>query len=344
MSSTPEVVIPTKLEARDQLAAAYSVMRGYGERGLLKDPEAEIDWATYFEEAQKRLGLSGSGQRSGTLVLTDWYPLRRTLHIESHVELRGAFRAKHHLGSSCGFRAEEGFEGDWVLDWGKPGKKVNYSNFGAGIRGLHIASREGVNGVSFRGAQQSAGVENLVVRGYGNDAIGVRLGGDTYSVRDVFSDAAIGGEGSFVRKGAVGYELGESRVYSLRLENLTSHNCEIGLRWGDAHQVAIENFETELTDCPLVCTYDARGINIRNACFRHTKKVLELEKIRWPKEARIKLDGMMSDGVLGVVILPGGEEVSISRNFDIVIEGDGSGVGVVDLKEKRSCSLSCSEE
>ena len=334
MTLISEVVIPTRLEAREQLFKACSMMNDLGVVHDV-DPEAGIDWVGYFEEAQKKLVLSGSGQRSGTIVLTDWYPLDRTLELDTQVEIKGAYRAKHHLGSSCGFRAEGGFVGDWVLCWKKPKERDNYSNFGSGIRTVHIESRNGVGGVYFRGAQQSAGVENLVVRGFGEDAIGVRLGGDTYSVRDVFSDAA-SKPGSFVRAGAVAYELGESRVYSLRLENLTSHNCEIGLRWGDAHQVAIENFETELTTQPLVCTWDGRGSNIRNACFRHTDKTLKLEKIRWPGDARIKMDGMMNDNVPGLVELPGGNEVPIPRCFDIVIEGDNRRVGVVDLKAKRS--------
>ena len=326
----PEIVIPTREEARQQLATACSLLDSLGiPHGV--DPEREIDWALYFEQAQERLCLSGSGQRSGTLVLTDWYPLRRTLNIDSHVELKGSFRAKHHLGSSCGFNATSPFDGKWVLCWKRPKRTHNYSNFGAGLRNLHIQSLEGTNGVYFRGAQQSAGIDNLVVRGFGEGAIGVRLGGDTYSVRDVFSDAT-SSPGSFARDGAVAYDLGESRVYGLRLENLTSHNCEIGLRWGDAHQIAIENLETELTTRPLVCTWDARGVNIRNACFRHT---LELEKIRWPAEARIKLDGMMNDDTPGSIILPDGEARSVPRCFDIVIEGDSKGVDVIDLKAKR---------
>jgi len=342
MTLVPKIVVPTKLAVEKQLVEVCSVLDNLGIEHNV-DIDEEIDWASYFERIQKKLLLSGSGQRSGTIVLTDWYPLKRTVEVGSHVEIKGAYRAKHHLGSSCGFRAEEGFEGDWVLRWEKQKKTHNYSNFGAGLRNVHIKSRDGISGVYFRGAQQSAGVENLVVRGFGEDGIGVRLGGDTYSVRDVFSDAT-SEPGSFARDGAVAYDLGESRVYSLRLENLTSHNCQTGLRWGDAHQVTVENFETELTTDPIVCTWDARGINIRNACFRHTKNTIKLEKIRWPAEARIKLDGMMNDNVPGKVILPGGGEVPIPRCFDIVIEGDTRRVGVFDLKAKRSGGCSCSEE
>ena len=329
--SLDQIVVPSQEEVRAEIIKAKETLEKYG----IELPDAPIDWAAYFEGVQKQLGKSGSGHHAGTIVLTDWYPLNRTLFLDSHVELKGAFRAKHHIGSSCGFRAEEGFEGEWVLSWKQPKKTAFYSNFGAGIRNLHIQSREGINGVYFRGAQQSAGVDNLLVRGFGENAVGVKLGGDTYSVRDVFSNSSIGGGGSFVRKGAVAFELGSSRVVSLRLENLTSHNCETGLTWGDAHQITIENYETELTTFPLVCTYDARGINIRNACFRHTKNLLQLKKIRWPRDCRIKIDGMMADNSPGEIALPNGSNVTVPRNFDIVIEGDSSGVQVTDLKNMR---------
>jgi hypothetical protein len=334
MTLVPKIVVPTKLAVQQQLVEVCSVLDSLGIEHNV-NPEEEIDWADYFERIQKKLLLSGSGQRSGTIVLTDWYPLKRTVEVDSHVEIKGAYRAKHHLGSSCGFLAEEGFAGDWVLRWKKSKPSANYSNFGAGLRNVHIRARDGVSGVYFRGAQQSAGVDNLVVRGFGEDGVGVRLGGDTYSVRDVFSDATHK-PGSYARDGAVAYELGENRVYSLRLENITSHNCEIGLKWGDAHQISIENYETELTTRPIVCTWDARGINIRNACFRHTENAMDLERIRWPSEARIKFDGMMNDNVPGKVVLPGGKEVAISKCFDVVIEGNSRKVEVIDLKAQRA--------
>ena len=250
---TKVVIIPTRDEAKAELVKAKDILDRYGIENTI-DPEAPIDWVDYIDKSQDRIGKSGSGQRSGTIVLTDWYPLNRTLEVDSHVEIKGACRAKHHLGGSCGFLADEGFVGDWVLRWKKPKESANYSNFGAGLRNVHIRARDGVNGVYFRGAQQSAGVDNLVVRGFGDGGVGVRLGGDTYSVRDVFSDATHK-PGSYPRDGATAYELGERRVYSLRLENITSHNCEIGLKWSDAHQIAIENYETELTTRPIVCTF-----------------------------------------------------------------------------------------
>jgi|TARA_B100001964_G_scaffold232755_1_gene288963 hypothetical protein len=333
-----QIIIPSKEEVEAEIIKAREILEKYGIDNA--HPELPVDWAAYFERAQKQLNKSGSRQHSGTLVLTDWYPLNRTLFLDSHVQLKGSVRAGHHLGSSCGFRAEEDFEGDWILSWKQPNKRSFYSNFGAGIRNIHIQSQHGLNGVCFRGAQQSAGVDNLVVRGFGENAVGVKLGGDTYSVRDVFSDAAKGGEDSVAREGAVAFELGSSRVYSLRLENITSHNCGTGLQWGDAHQITIENFETELTTQPLVCTWDARGINIRNGCFRHTKNLLKLEKVRWPSDSRIKIDGMMADNSPGEILLPNGDQVIVPKNFDLVIEGDRTkGLRVVDLKKMRESYL-----
>jgi len=333
-----QIIIPSKEEVEAEIIKAREILEKYGIDNA--HPELPVDWAAYFERAQKQLNKSGSRQHSGTLVLTDWYPLNRTLFLDSHVELKGSVRAGHHLGSSCGFCAEEDFEGDWILSWKQPNKRSFYSNFGAGIRNIHIQSQHGLNGVCFRGAQQSAGVDNLVVRGFGENAVGVKLGGDTYSVRDVFSDAAKGGEDSVAREGAVAFELGSSRVYSLRLENITSHNCGTGLQWGDAHQITIENFETELTTQPLVCTWDARGINIRNGCFRHTKNLLKLEKVRWPSDSRIKIDGMMADNSPGEILLPNGDQVIVPKNFDLVIEGDRTkGLRVVDLKKMRESYL-----
>ena len=305
---------------------------------LKEEVEAEVidgDWTGYFEKIQNKLNKSGSRQRSGTIVLTDSYPLNRTFNVGSHVELNGEFKAKHHIGSSCGFYATENFNGDWVLKWNKSNSRSYYSNFGSGINKIHVQSKNGLNGVYFRGAQQSAGIYNLIVRGFGEDSIGVRLGGDTYAVRDVFSDAAVGGDDSFARAGSTGFELGEKRVLSIRLENITSHNCEYGVVWGDAHQVTIENYESELTTIPLVCTYNPRGINIRNICPRHTENLLNLDKVRWWHNCLIKIDGQMSDNKGGLIKLPTGETFKASSTFDLVIEADKAGVNISNMREMR---------
>jgi len=305
---------------------------------LKEEVEGEVingDWTGYFENIQKKLNKSGSRQRSGTIILTDSYPLNRTFNVGSHVELKGESKAKHHIGSSCGFYATENFDGDWVLRWNKPNSRAYYANFGAGINQIHVQSKNGLNGVYFRGAQQSAGIYNLVVRGFGQNSIGVRLGGDTYAVRDVFSDAAVGGDDSFAREGSTAFELGERRVLSIRLENITSHNCEYGVVWGDAHQVTIENYESELTTIPLVCTYNPRGINIRNICPRHTDKLLNLDKVRWWHNSLIKIDGQMSDNKGGLIKLPTGETFKVSSTFDLVIEADKAGVNITNMREMR---------
>ena len=305
---------------------------------LYEEAKAEVvdgDWTGYFESIQNKLNKSGSGQRSGTIVLTDSYPLNRTFNVGAHVQLEGEYRAKHHIGSSCGFYATEDFKGNWVLKWNKPNSRAFYSNFGAGIRQLHVQSKDGLNGVYFRGAQQSAAVDNLVVRGFGENSIGVMLGGDTYAVRDVFSDATVGGGASFSREGSTAYELGEKRVLSIRLENITSHNCEYGIVWGDAHQVTIENYESELTEYPLTCTYNPRGININNICPRHTKNLLHLQKARWWHNCLIKMDGQMSDNKGGLITLPTGETFQAPSTFDLVVEADKNGVNITNMREMR---------
>ena len=92
MTLIPEVIIPTKLAIREQLSEACSILDSLGIEHSV-DIDEEIDWASYFERAQEKLLLSGSGQRSGTIVLTDWYPLKRTVEVGSHVEIKGAYRA-----------------------------------------------------------------------------------------------------------------------------------------------------------------------------------------------------------------------------------------------------------
>ena len=293
------------------------------------------DWCDYIEWAQNRLGLSGSGQRSGTILLTDRYPLTRELVLDSHVTIEGSVRAKHHSGSSHGFYVTDDFEGDTVLSWRKPKANKNYSNFGAGIHQIHVESKEGVNGVSFRGAQQSCRVDNLVVRGFGA-ATGLSLHGDTYTVRDCFVDAIKGGGLSVAVAGATAFKFPE-QVYSLALNNITSHNCEVGLEASDLHQVGITNFETETTNQPLRFTYNVIGVNISNCAFRHTREILEITKARWPQEYLVKLNGMTADGRGGTIRYPDGQTWSSPRKvFDLVIEGNNSGLFVTDLKEQRS--------
>ncbi len=296
-----------------------------------------IDWVGIFEKAQARLNLSGSGQRSGTLLLRDWYPLARTLWLDSHVELAGDYRAKHHLGSSCGFTCHEDFEGDFVLAWKKPKPNSNHSNFGAGCRNLHVQTSAGLGGVSFRGAQQSAGIDNLVVRGFGEQGTGLEIGGDTYSIRDVFLDAAIGGGGSFTRLGATGLKT-SGRTQGIVIENLTVHNSATGIRLGDAVEMSIQGLETELTELPVLINYNAMGVTIRQGQFRHTANIMDIEGARWPNDFLVKIDGMMLDHMRGRVALPGAVWETPYKIFDLAIQGTGRGISVIDLKARRQAS------
>lgn len=329
-----KIEIPTREEAAGIVATASSQLEWL----LGTEPNSEaIDWVAVFERAQATLNLSGSGQRGGTIVLRDWYPVDRTLLLDSHVELAGDFRAKHHLGSSPGFRAEEDFAGEFVLVWKSPNTRSLYSNFGAGCRGIHVQTRPGRGGVSFRGAQQSAGIDNLVIRGFGENGTGLKLGGDTYSVRDVFIDATIGGEGSAARQGAVGL-LTSERTQGLLVENLTTHNCELGLKLTDPVELMIQSLETELTTLPITLVYNAMGVTFRNVQVRHTGNILHIEGARWPDDFLVKVDGMMvGDERSGTVLLPGGIIwPTPDKTFDLAIQGTRNGVGVIDLKAVRS--------
>lgn len=333
--AAPEVVIPTKAEAKLEIAKAKEILDRYGITHSA-DPEDPIDWAAYFEEAQNRLGKSGSGQRSGSLRLTDYYPIKETVYFDSHVTIEGSVRAKHHLGSSHGFVAEEGFKGGTMLVWKTPKPRSYYSNFGAGIHQIHVQSRKGLNGVSFRGAQQACRVDNLYVRGFGENAVGLQLGGDTYTVRDCFVDAAKSGEKSVTRKGSTGYQLGPTRVYSLTLNNVTVHNCDTGMVISDAHQLWVSNYETELTALPLLFTYQCQGVAIDHVTFRHTQNILNIKKARFPATYGLKLNGAMADNKKGNIEYPIDKKwISRDQTIDISIDGDRKGIKITDLKKFR---------
>ena len=134
-------IIPTRDEAKAELVRAKEILDSHGIENTI-DPEAPIDWVDYIDKAQDRIGKSGSGQRSGTIVLTDFYPINRTLYIDAHVTLEGTARAKWTVGGSHGFYIEgDDFDGEFMLEWRQPtsrNKPSNYSNFGAGIHQIHI--------------------------------------------------------------------------------------------------------------------------------------------------------------------------------------------------------------
>ena len=326
------VIIPSRDEAAKALGAIVTNLDRLGVAHEVSE-DLEIDWAEYIETAQESLNLSGSGMRSGTIYLSDSYPLRRTLNLDAHVALEGRIRAKHHIGGSHGFYAQQYFLGQSVLRWKKIREDANYSNFGAGIHQLHVQSIPGVSGVRFRGAQQSARVDNLVVRGFGG-ATGLLMGGDTYTVRDLFVDATKGGDPSGMVPGSTGIMFDE-RVYSLALNNITTHNCGIGLEWADAHQVRVTNMETELTAKPIVSTYNAIGVSFLNCSFRHTEEIINIQRVRWPDDYGVAITGMMSDHGAGKVRVEGGVTLT-GKSFDLMIEGGQGGVEVRDRKELRA--------
>ena len=328
-------IIPTQEEAKAELVKAKEILDSYGIKNTI-DPEAPIDWVDYIDRAQDRIGKSGSGQRSGSIILTDNYPINKTLYLDAHVTLEGSVRAKWHVSSSHGFYIDgDDFDGEFMLEWRQPtsrSKPSNYSNFGAGIHQIHVQSKPGTSGVYFRGAQQSCRVDNLIVRGFGENAVGIQLAGDTYTVRDTFSDASKSGEKSVTREGSTGFKL-KDRVYSLALNNITTHNCAYGIDWSDAHQLLITNFESELTETPLRATYQSMGVTIRNASFRHTDWILDITKARFPNDFQIKLDGMMADHKAGVINYPVDKVWRSGKLFDVTITGEGKGLKVTDHRK-----------
>ena len=86
------VIIPSRDEAAKALGAIVTNLDRLGVAHEVSEDQ-EIDWAEYIETAQESLNLSGSGMRSGTIYLSDSYPLRRTLNLDSHVALEGRIRA-----------------------------------------------------------------------------------------------------------------------------------------------------------------------------------------------------------------------------------------------------------
>tara|TARA_B100000214_G_scaffold360945_1_gene323838 strand:+ start:1588 stop:2601 length:1014 start_codon:yes stop_codon:yes gene_type:complete len=328
-----EILLPTLGEAEEQLLTSEGFLAQMGliELGMKVD---EIDWAGVIERSHRMLNKSGSGQHGGTIHVRDVYPLKRTVNLDSHVTLQGASRAMHHVTSSCGFKALQGFEGDAVLHWKAPNAKTKYSNFNAGIRHIHVQSIPGVDGVHFRGAQQSAGIDNLVVRGFGSQATALTLCGDTYAVKDLFLDTVIGGEKQGSRPGSCGIRLPE-RAQGIDILNATTHNCHIGFEANDPIQIEVRSFETETTVQPICLLHNAMGVTFENVQFRHTGNIMDIQGARWPADFYVKCRGMMvGRNSRGKIQLPNGlEVVTGGKTFDVVVSGDRKGIEVIDLKK-----------
>tara|TARA_A100001037_G_scaffold108992_1_gene99228 strand:- start:822 stop:1820 length:999 start_codon:yes stop_codon:yes gene_type:complete len=323
------------------IGEAEEAVKGMEELGDLLGANfrANIDWADVIERAQQMLNLSGSGGRCGTIFVPDLYPLTRTLRLDAHVTLQGSTRAFHHRGTSCGFYAEADFDGEVMLKWKKANERVgNFSNFNAGIRNIHVEAKQDVSCVDFRGAQQSAGIDNLVCRGFGEGGTGLVLRGDTYSVRDVFIDATIGGQSQRPRFGADGIRMPE-RTQGLLLQNITTHNCNTGLEMSDPQSIAILSMETECTTWPVRITYNANDLRLENLQVRHTENILDIGRARWPKDFVIDVSGMMvGKETSGVIELPKGPPFRTEgKTFRLAIQRrDRTSVKVVDVKSERS--------
>ena len=132
---------------------------------ILPTAEKVTDWCDYIERAQDRLGKSGDGQRSGTIVLTDRYPLKRELVLDS---LGACFvnasvdRASIPLGRWAALRPDVGHS---IAPW--------YPQYIAELhRVIPVAiarlERQGYYGVD----GQTAGAQGEVVVVHGGDFVG----------------------------------------------------------------------------------------------------------------------------------------------------------------------------
>ena len=271
----------------------------------------DLDWAAIIGRYQETLPKSGSGQPSGTIVIPDAYPLSRTLKVGAHVELLGAERAGHHLGGSCGFRRAAGkFEGGPLLEWNRVGG--GYSNFGAGLRQIHIETGSYNAGAVFTGAQQSAGIENLVIRGC-KDGAQLHLRGDTYAVRDVLLDASRGQKGdnrSAVHEGAHGLDTGGQRIQSITMDNITVHNCEVGMMLGNAAGVEARGYESEIVREPVKVYYTATGVRFTNSYLRGASMAANIARVAEPSVFGLHMQGLLHSN-RGKYILLQGEKIML---------------------------------
>lgn len=260
-------------------------------------PNTQLDWADYIEEVViPNLPMSGSGSQSGVIQLNGMYPIDRTIKVPRHVTIQGKHRPSWHSGSSCGFKVTANFVGDVMLKWepGKTNRRLHwYSNFGAGLKDVFLQSKDGVGGAEFVGAQQSSAVERVNIRGFGK-SFGLRLSGDTYTVEKVFVDPRLVGSGVIL--GSVGVEHFGARLVGITFTSVTTHNCEVGTKWGDISGIHFTSLETETTHHPLLFTYNVRNTMFVNNRFLHNKTALKIDKIRWPKTYDLYLKGRTLGG------------------------------------------------
>ena len=223
----------------------------------LPPPDPSTDWEQYIRTAvQPRMGETGGGRAHhtvGTIVLMGAYPLKRTLNLSPFQFIQGAWRPGWHLGNSCGFYAADDWEGTGPLvEWDLPRRGSYYSAFGAGMKNLFLdCSDRASTGAIFVGSQQGSLIRNCRIRGFGPGGTGIFVAGDTYRIEDLYVDRDRAGQKTPPEgDGSIGVSTWGQRLDSVTVTNLTVHNCETGLRVGDAAHCSF-NLETETTRTPI---------------------------------------------------------------------------------------------
>jgi len=287
----------------------------------LGPPNTQLDWANYLETVVfQQLPKAGSGDRTGVVVLNGMYPINRTINIPRHVKLLGKWRPQWHSNDSCGFKATDDFAGPVMLKWNphRSGSRTHwYSNFGAGMENIFLHCKEGVGGAEFVGSQQASTLDKVHIRYFGS-ATGLKIAGDTYTIRRLFVDPIGQGVPSQTVEGSIGIQHYGVRLVHIMLESVTVHNCGVGLKLGDATGIHSVNFETETTDVPLLLTYNIRNSRFLNNRFLHSNATVKIDRIRFPKGWDLEITGR--DLNARKIILPSGEVHNIPEVYRLHVQ------------------------
>lgn len=247
------------------------------------------DWADAIEEAASFMAVVSAGRNGGCLVLHGMYPISRKLILPEFTKLYGAWPVMQNSSAdSCGLYPNSDFNvtDDWLVEWTPSSDTTFYSNFGAGIRNIFLNCIGKCSGADFWGSQQSSNVDSVVIKGFGPGAVtnryGISFTGDTYAISNIFIDAGLSGETSSVEPNSVGLTNIHARLVNNSIRNVTAHNCEEGFRYQDIHNLWVENFETEITDYPIVGMYNVVSSHFMNCGFRHTDYFADIRHAEFP--------------------------------------------------------------
>ncbi len=87
--------------------------------GTIDDNPSVTDWAQHIQDAHDTLPVTGSGDRAGTVYLTDFYPINKQINLDSRVFLQGdrSYHITHHSGPGFEVDPGESFTGDYLVQW-----------------------------------------------------------------------------------------------------------------------------------------------------------------------------------------------------------------------------------